>query len=247
MNCIQSDKKNYLRSSPTLIRIRKNGSQLHSSPGDIQRVPATAPTSTLTDGTVERRCLTGCCFSYETVWAKAPATPPQSRLMWLFRTRTSGLSEEGRPSSSGKCFRPRLFRVPKVKNERPGRTQDQIRDRILFFSPLSGVSLRFWYTHPLHYIQQPPFLVFGSSNVNFTFTNTLTTAPSSKPAFISKISLCMFPSLFLCLTRTDHVLLVIQPLLSPPYQSWKWKLTCIRSHSNKCWSETSVKARDSFL
>ncbi|TNN75247.1 hypothetical protein EYF80_014484 [Liparis tanakae] len=28
--------------------------------------------------------------------------------------QTSGLSEDGRPSSSGKCFKPRLFRVPKA-------------------------------------------------------------------------------------------------------------------------------------
>lgn len=29
------------------------------------------------------------------------------------------MSEEGRPSSSGKWFKPRLFRVPYVKNEKP--------------------------------------------------------------------------------------------------------------------------------
>lgn len=46
--------------------------------------------------------------------------PPQSRLTWGFKIRTSGLSEDGRPRSSGKCLRPRLFSVPKVKNENPG-------------------------------------------------------------------------------------------------------------------------------
>lgn len=58
--------------------------------------------------------------TYDIAWAMAPAIPPQSRLTCVFRTQTSGLSEDGRPSISGKCFKPRLFRVPKVKNEKPG-------------------------------------------------------------------------------------------------------------------------------
>lgn len=62
-------------------------------------------------------------ITYDIVWAIAPATPPHSRLMWVFRTRTSGLSRDGFPRSSGKWASPRLFSVPNVKNENPGRNQ----------------------------------------------------------------------------------------------------------------------------
>lgn len=53
------------------------------------------------------------------VWAMAPATPPHSRFTWGFRTSTSGLSDDGRPKSSGAWARPRLLSVPKVKKEKP--------------------------------------------------------------------------------------------------------------------------------
>lgn len=68
--------------------------------------------------------------TYDIVWAMAPATPPQSKLTWVFRIRTSGLSEEGRPSVSGKCFKPRLFRVPKVKNEKPSGFKNSSRQTV---------------------------------------------------------------------------------------------------------------------
>lgn len=50
----------------------------------------------------------------------APATPPHSRLTCVFITRTSGLSRDGFPRSSGKWVSPKLFSVPNVKKENPG-------------------------------------------------------------------------------------------------------------------------------
>lgn len=48
------------------------------------------------------------------------------------------MSEEGRPSLSGKCFKPRLFRVPKVKNEKPG-GDDQITLMQMLFIELGAL------------------------------------------------------------------------------------------------------------
>lgn len=62
-------------------------------------------------------------MTYDIVWAMAPATPPHSRLTCVFRTRTSGLSRDGFPRSSGKWASPRLFNVPNVKKENPGRNK----------------------------------------------------------------------------------------------------------------------------
>lgn len=47
--------------------------------------------------------------------------PPHSRFTCVFKTKTSGLSNEGRPSKLGAWASPMLFKVPKVKNEKPKR------------------------------------------------------------------------------------------------------------------------------
>lgn len=57
--------------------------------------------------------------TYDIVCAIAPATPPQSKFMWVFKTKTLGLSDEGLPRRVGAWESPTLFKVPKVKNETP--------------------------------------------------------------------------------------------------------------------------------
>lgn len=51
----------------------------------------------------------------------APAMPPHSKFTWVFKTKTSGLSKQGLPSRVGAWASPTLFKVPKVKNEKPER------------------------------------------------------------------------------------------------------------------------------
>lgn len=112
--------------------------------------------------------------TYDIVCAMAPATPPQSRLMWGFRIRTLGLSDDGRPRCSGKCLRPRLFSVPKVKNENPGERREV-------------------------HIQSG---CWGDNAAKRRFSVSAKSTPKL-------------------------------PLV-----------TCIRSHSNKCWSEPPVEAKN---
>lgn len=71
-------------------------------------------------------------YTYDTVWAIAPAMPPHRRFTCVFKTKTSGLSNEGLPSRLGACVSPMFFKVPKVKNERP---ENQNENNFFFFLP----------------------------------------------------------------------------------------------------------------
>ena len=58
-------------------------------------------------------------ITYDTVWAKAPASPPHKSLAGTMRTSFSGFFGFGLPQYCGKFSIQTLFNVSKPKNDKP--------------------------------------------------------------------------------------------------------------------------------